>query len=190
MGRRRTPSLSTQRVLAALLEDPTIELYGLEISGRAGLPSGTIYPMLARLEQLGWLSSRWEEIDSRLEGRRPRRYYKLTGLGVRETRLLLAETDQWLRSARSLSLQADEGLDRHPAALARRRTVAALRARPQPDRDGLGQHQERGTGQPVPGLHRPGTASRAGRPAAAATSCAPPSSPTAAFLYVATTWRF
>jgi len=99
MGRGRSPSLSTQRVLAALLEEPTEELYGLQISSRADLASGTIYPILARLERLGWISSRWEDIDPHEEGRRPRRYYRLTGLGLQEGRQLLAETSEMLRSA-------------------------------------------------------------------------------------------
>ncbi len=100
MGRTRSPSLATQQVLAALLEDPATELYGLEVSERAHLKTGTIYPILARLEQSGWLSSRWEDIDPSREGRRPRRYYRLTGLGQREARQVLAETAQLLRSAR------------------------------------------------------------------------------------------
>jgi PadR family transcriptional regulator, regulatory protein PadR len=79
-------------VLAALLEEPTEELYGLELSTRAGLQTGTIYPILARLERSGWLSSRWEDIDPRRAGRRPRRYYRLTGLGMREARALLVRT--------------------------------------------------------------------------------------------------
>ncbi len=100
MVRRQRASLSTQRVLSALLEDPTSEIYGLELCEQAGLPSGTIYPMLARLEQAGWLASRWEDIDPHAAGRRPRRYYRLTGVGVHEARLLLAETAQWLHASR------------------------------------------------------------------------------------------
>ena len=46
-------TLPTQLVLRALLEDPGAERYGLEIGDTAGLPSGTIHPILARLERLG-----------------------------------------------------------------------------------------------------------------------------------------
>ncbi|MGW4063691.1 PadR family transcriptional regulator [Amycolatopsis sp. NPDC004747] len=70
-------TLPTQLVLRALLEDATRELYGLEICAMAGLPSGTIHPILARLERVGWLRSRWEEIDPAAEGRPRRRYYRL-----------------------------------------------------------------------------------------------------------------
>ena len=87
------------QVLAALMQNPTEELYGLDISERAGLQTGTIYPILVRLERSGWVSSRWEDIDPRRAGRRPRRYYRLTGLGMREARQALALTEQLLKSA-------------------------------------------------------------------------------------------
>lgn len=75
-------TIPTQLVLQTLLADPERELYGLEIGTAAGLPSGTVHPILARLECKGWLESRWEDIDPRREGRPPRRYYRLTGVGV------------------------------------------------------------------------------------------------------------
>lgn len=80
----------TQAVLAALLEDPTTPLYGLEISNAVGSPSGTIYPILARLETAGWVESQWEDIDPAIEGRRRRRYYRLTPEGERASRDALA----------------------------------------------------------------------------------------------------
>jgi PadR family transcriptional regulator PadR len=71
-------TIPTQLVLRALLETPTREMYGLEICAAAGLASGTIHPILARLERLGWLESRWEDIDPVKEGRPKRRYYRLS----------------------------------------------------------------------------------------------------------------
>lgn len=75
-------TIPTQLVLETLLDDPTRELYGLEIGQSAGLPSGTVHPILARLEAVGWLESRWEQVDPRAEGRPARRYYRLTANGV------------------------------------------------------------------------------------------------------------
>jgi DNA-binding PadR family transcriptional regulator len=75
-------TIPTQLVLRALLSDPARELYGVEIGHAAGLPSGTVHPILARLEGVGWLESRWEEIDPRAEGRPARRYYRLTPDGL------------------------------------------------------------------------------------------------------------
>ncbi len=75
-------TIPTQLVLEALLQDPERELYGLEISELAELRSGTVHPILARLEGVGWLSSRWEEVDPQVAGRPPRRYYRLTAVGL------------------------------------------------------------------------------------------------------------
>jgi DNA-binding PadR family transcriptional regulator len=83
-------TIPTQLVLRALLEHPTRELYGLEICAAAGLASGTIHPILARLERLGWLESRWEDIDPVKEGRPKRRYYRLTPDGAEHARHALA----------------------------------------------------------------------------------------------------
>ena len=83
-------TIPTQRVLEALLADPQRELYGLEIGDAAGLRSGTVHPILARLEGYGWLASRWEDIDASAEGRPPRRYYTLTADGVQAARAALA----------------------------------------------------------------------------------------------------
>ena len=83
-------TLPTQLVLRALLEHPTRELYGLEICAAAGLASGTIHPILARLEGLGWLDSRWENINPAAEGRPKRRYYRLSPDGAEHARHALA----------------------------------------------------------------------------------------------------
>src|SRR5689334_8481350 len=83
-------TLPTQLVLQVLLSAPTDELYGLEIGAAAGLATGTVHPILARLEGLGWLASRWEDVDPRSAGRPARRYYRLTGSGVAEAREALA----------------------------------------------------------------------------------------------------
>ena len=75
-------TLPTQLVLRALLADADREQYGAELGVAAGLPSGTIHPILARLEGVGWLESRWEDVDPSRAGRPARRYYRLTTDGV------------------------------------------------------------------------------------------------------------
>jgi PadR family transcriptional regulator len=84
-------TVQTQLVLRALLQDPTHERYGLELSTASGLPSGTIHPILARLEKLGWLESRWEDIDPIREGRPRRRYYRLSPDGAEYARTALKD---------------------------------------------------------------------------------------------------
>ncbi|WP_221176793.1 PadR family transcriptional regulator [Nocardioides pocheonensis] len=85
-------TIPTQLVLRALLEDPDEERYGYDIGESAGLASGTVHPILARLEGLGWLTSRWEDVDSRIAGRPSRRYYRLTAEGAHAARDALART--------------------------------------------------------------------------------------------------
>ena len=96
----KTPkmTLSTQLVLRALLADPAAELYGVEIGAAAGLPSGTVHPILARLEGLGWVTSRWEDIDPSVEGRPARRYYVLDANGETAARSALARAYQSRRA--------------------------------------------------------------------------------------------
>jgi PadR family transcriptional regulator, regulatory protein PadR len=83
-------TLPTQLVLRALLETPARERYGLELGQAAGLPSGTIHPILARLERIGWLVSEWEDVEPREQGRPRRRYYRLTPDGAEQARTALA----------------------------------------------------------------------------------------------------
>ncbi len=83
-------TMATQLVLRALLADPADELYGSEIAGAAGLMSGTVHPILARLEAAGWVESRWEDVDPQVAGRPARRYYRITGDGARQARSELA----------------------------------------------------------------------------------------------------
>jgi PadR family transcriptional regulator, regulatory protein PadR len=75
-------TLQTGAILTVLLSKPLKPRYGLEIAKEARLPGGTLYPALARLEEAGWITSEWEDIDEAAQGRRRRRYYKLTGEGV------------------------------------------------------------------------------------------------------------
>lgn len=86
-----TPSYSTLRILRALLDDGSGQHYGLELSRRAAVGVGALYPALGRLEADGWVTSKWEDVDESVEGRRRRRYYQLTPLGERAACQLLAD---------------------------------------------------------------------------------------------------
>ena len=101
MGTTPRMTLPTQLVLRVLLAEPNQEVYGLEIGESAGLASGTVHPILARLEGIGWLTSRWEDIDPVTEGRPARRYYRLTATGAEEGRAALAKA--WRSPARALT---------------------------------------------------------------------------------------
>jgi len=56
--------------------------YGFDIMDATGLPSGTVYPALRRLKQLGYVSSSWEASDVAEAAKRPRRrYYEVSTAG-------------------------------------------------------------------------------------------------------------
>jgi PadR family transcriptional regulator, regulatory protein PadR len=70
-------------VLAVFMQEPSRELYGLELARGADVASGTLYPMLARFEQYGLVESRHEAPELFVgTGRPPRRYYRLTSRGA------------------------------------------------------------------------------------------------------------
>ncbi len=80
-----------ERVLRVLLADPSAPHYGYDLMKAAKLPSGTLYPMLARLQQEGLVDSEWEPQRPDAGGRPPRRYYRLTAEGARVARFELAQ---------------------------------------------------------------------------------------------------
>jgi len=58
--------------------------YGFDIMDATGLPSGTVYPALRRMEEAGLVVSRWEQAAvAQKEQRPPRKYYELSKLGQR-----------------------------------------------------------------------------------------------------------
>ncbi len=67
---------------------PDEELYGLKIARNAGRKTGSVYPILARLEAEGWVESRWERDDRDDRGPR-RRFYRLSLSGLTAARDLL-----------------------------------------------------------------------------------------------------
>lgn len=83
-------TVQTQLVLRALLRNPARELYGLELAEETGLMPGTIYPILLRLKNEGWVRKRPEDIDPRTEKRPARHYYSLTASGAVQASAALA----------------------------------------------------------------------------------------------------
>jgi DNA-binding PadR family transcriptional regulator len=74
-------------VLRALLAEPSWT-YGYELTRVTGVRPGTLYPLLVRLTDSGWLTARWE--DRGEGGRPPRHLYRLTADGRRGARETLA----------------------------------------------------------------------------------------------------
>ena len=89
----KDPRLSHQtlRVLRVFLNEQPKETAGSDICKQTGLLSGTLYPILMRLERSGWLTSRWEQVDPRNAGRPRRRLYRLTGVGYNKASKAFSE---------------------------------------------------------------------------------------------------
>ncbi len=77
-------SLQTLQVLEAFLDNPAEQLSGADVHQRCGIASGTLYPILLRLETAGWFVSQWESVDPSAVGRPRRRLYRLTSTGLRQ----------------------------------------------------------------------------------------------------------
>ena len=92
-------TMQTLLILQALLLNPARELYGLELSEETGLLPGTTYPILLRLENEGWVTSRREDIDPREEKRPARRYYRLTADGASRASAAVAGARRPARTA-------------------------------------------------------------------------------------------
>ncbi|MFM5907488.1 MAG: PadR family transcriptional regulator [Novosphingobium sp.] len=84
MSRNRSLSDHARRVLATLLDAQGGWSYGYDLSKRANVKSGTLYPLLMRLESRGYLEAEWQEPCDR--GRPPRHGYRLTAEGLRLAR--------------------------------------------------------------------------------------------------------
>jgi len=75
------------QVLKTLIEQPLGKgLAGVELMQSTRLSSGTLYPLLARSENAGLVEAYWEDEVTRAEPKvgRPRKYYRITGLGARQ----------------------------------------------------------------------------------------------------------
>jgi PadR family transcriptional regulator PadR len=90
---------SLERVLRTFLADLSDRHYGYDLMKAAKLSSGTLYPLLARLQDQGLVTSEWEPQRDGAGGRPPRKYYQLTGEGVRVARAELAQASMAARRA-------------------------------------------------------------------------------------------
>ena len=78
------------KVLGALMA-ATDQISGAEIARSTELASGTLYPILIRLEHARWIESRWEVGDPHTLGRPRRRLYRVTAMGARRVRETVKE---------------------------------------------------------------------------------------------------
>jgi DNA-binding PadR family transcriptional regulator len=105
MPRVANSSPQTCQLLAALLARAHDWRHGYDLSKETGLKSGTLYPLLIRLEGDGWLQTHWEEPP--MHGRPARHLYRLTPRGETAARSMLRAKAQPVSGVR-LSLSPKE----------------------------------------------------------------------------------
>ncbi len=84
MLRNRAPSPVARNLLAILAEADREWSHGYDLYRLAGIKSGTLYPLLIRLEAQGYLEAEWQTPAA--PGRPPRHAYRLTAAGYRFAR--------------------------------------------------------------------------------------------------------
>jgi DNA-binding MarR family transcriptional regulator len=85
MPNDREPTLTKQTMLVlSILMGSAEPIAGSAIAAESRLASGSLYPILIRLEKAGWIKSEWEDDEERAKPRR--RVYFMTPLGVRRSR--------------------------------------------------------------------------------------------------------
>lgn len=84
MPRSRALSPPARIILATLLEAQGRWSHGYDLARRAGVKSGTLYPLLIRLEAQGHLEAEWQQPGEK--GKPPRHAYRLTASGVQLAR--------------------------------------------------------------------------------------------------------
>ncbi|HEX3948510.1 MAG TPA: PadR family transcriptional regulator [Steroidobacteraceae bacterium] len=99
MKRDRKPSTQTLSLLGVLLEQPRSWRHGYDISIATAIKSGTLYPILMRLSDRGFLEHKWQGSDT---ARPPRHVYRLTAGGAAYARAQIA-ANEWARVLPTLS---------------------------------------------------------------------------------------
>ena len=92
MTRKRALSQHARSLLTALLDARDRWSYGYELASLTGIKSGTLYPLLIRLEGQGYLEAEWQQPVA--SGRPARHAYRLTAAGQRLARAELAAFGQ------------------------------------------------------------------------------------------------
>ncbi|MCZ2405025.1 helix-turn-helix transcriptional regulator [Paenarthrobacter sp. Z7-10] len=87
LQRVTAPTVDVLKVLVGTAEP----VWGLRVIAESGRSPGTVYPVLERLEVVGWVASQWEVDESRPGPRR--RYYELTADGALSAARTIAAFD-------------------------------------------------------------------------------------------------
>jgi DNA-binding MarR family transcriptional regulator len=91
---RTTPATIDVLTVLDAASDP---IWGLAVIKSSGRPAGSVYPILERLEQSGWVTSKWEDDPHRVGPRR--RFYELTDAGATAARQAIVSFSAKSRTA-------------------------------------------------------------------------------------------
>lgn len=109
LTRITNPLLDVLEVFLDAFHEDRRELHGWAIMKTTGRSGPTIYGVLDRLEDAGWVTARWEEQHP--EGNKPRRrFYRLTPTGTTEATKLLASRRPHTRESGQQQLRPGWGL--------------------------------------------------------------------------------
>jgi len=92
MTRVRRPSPQTVAVLDALAARASEWSHGYDLCRSLGLKAGTVYPILIRLAERGFVETAWEQDVP--QGRPPRHLYRLSAAGAEQVRELRRNSAQ------------------------------------------------------------------------------------------------
>lgn len=95
----RLLSPNAARLIATFLASPAGRFYGYELLQASGMKSGSLYPVLGRFEDYGWITGEMQESPG---GRPPRRVYILDPTGADAAR---AEVDRYLEKKQLASTE-------------------------------------------------------------------------------------
>lgn len=103
-------TIQTGMILEEMIKNPAEAMYGLELMNVINLKSGTVYQILARLEQAGWLMNEWEDPAVHEAEKRPRRrLYRLTPDGIEQARRVTSRPAFQQHSSRARRLLTEGG---------------------------------------------------------------------------------
>jgi PadR family transcriptional regulator, regulatory protein PadR len=100
---------ASAKVLKHFLANPNEDQYGFGLMKATGVKSGSLYPILERIQEEGWIERFDEAIDESAEGRPRRRMYRLTSMGLPAARKAVYEFHDDLGPAPSWAPQLQRG---------------------------------------------------------------------------------
>ncbi len=109
MPRQPNSSPQSLSLLRAFLAEPQAWHYGYSLSLATHLKSGTLYPMLMRLQSQGLLEARWGESDT--PGRPQRHLYRLSRAGLAAARAAMLQPQRARPSRTRLKLREQGAME-------------------------------------------------------------------------------